>query len=66
MTIATMNKGETAFLIVGDADRNKFQVVPGGNRVTVEIRLPENWDELIAPMGYEPLSSFYLEDGGKD
>ena len=61
MTIATMNKGETAFLVVGDADRNKFQVVPGGNRVTIEIRLPENWDELIAPMGYEPLANFCLE-----
>ena len=31
-----------------------------GNNVTIEIRLPENWDELIAPMGYEPMSHFLL------
>ena len=28
MTIATMNKGDTAFLVTGDANRNKVQVMP--------------------------------------
>ncbi len=60
-TIATMIKGQTPLLVVGDADRNKFQVMPGGGYVTAEIKLPENWDELVAPLGYEPLSSFYIE-----
>ncbi|MBR4236572.1 MAG: hypothetical protein IKR85_11020 [Clostridia bacterium] len=60
-TIATMNKGETAFLIAGDSARNKFMVLPGGGYVTIEIRLPEDWDALIAPMGYEPLSHFLLD-----
>lgn len=60
-TIATMLKGQTPILVTGDGDRNKFQVMPGGGYATVEIRLPENWDELIAPMGYEPLANFYLE-----
>ncbi len=40
---------------------NKFQVMPGGGYVTVEIRLPENWNELLALLGYAPLKSFYLE-----
>ncbi|MDE7439451.1 MAG: hypothetical protein K2N23_02975 [Clostridia bacterium] len=62
LTFATMKKGETPFIITGDASRNKFQVMPGGGYATVEIRLPDNWDELLAPLGYEPLASFYLSD----
>ena len=61
-TIAAMRKGQTAFLIAGDPARNKFMVLPGGGTVTVPIRLPENWDELVAPMGYEPLSRFELTE----
>lgn len=61
MTVATMKKGETALLIAGDASRNKVQVVPGGDYVTTEIRLPKNWNELVAPLGYEPIETFYLE-----
>ena len=60
MTIATMNKGETAILVTGDASRNKVQVIPGGDFVTVEIKLPKNWNELVAPLGYEPIENFYL------
>ena len=60
-TVATMNRGETAFLIAGDSARNKFMVLPGGGYSTIEIRLPENWDVLIAPMGYEPLEHFLLD-----
>ena len=47
-TIATMNPGETAFVVAGDPARNKFMTLPGGGRVTIEIQLPENWDELLA------------------
>ncbi len=65
-TIATMRKGQTPLLITGDTDRNKFQVMPGGGYVTVGIELPENWDELLAPLGYEPLSSFYLNQEGTE
>lgn len=61
LTVATMKKGETALLIAGDASRNKVQVVPGGDYVTTEIRLPKNWNELVAPLGYEPIETFYLE-----
>ena len=61
VTIATMLKGQTPLLVTGDTDRNKFQVMPGGGYVTVEIKLPDNWDELLAPLGYEPLESFYLD-----
>ena len=70
MTIATMNKGDTAILLTGDANRNKFQVMPGGGFVTTEIKLPENWNELVEPLGYQPIENFYLKadfnkDGGK-
>ncbi len=64
-TIATMRKGQTPMLLTGDTDRNKFQVMPGGGYVTVSIELPENWDALVAPLGYAPLSSFYI-DGTTD
>lgn len=60
-TIACMNKGETAILVTGDANRNKIQTMPGGGFVTTEIKLPENWNELVAPLGYEPIEKFYLD-----
>lgn len=59
-TIATMLKGQTPLLVTGDTDRNKFQVMPGGGYVTVQIELPENWNDLVAPLGYEPLENFYI------
>ena len=37
-------------------------VLLGGGTITIEIRLPEDWDALIAPMGYEPLSRFVLAE----
>ena len=61
-TFATMAKGETPMVVTGDTSRNKFQVMPGGGYATVEIKLPGNWDELVAPLGYEPLANFYLSD----
>ena len=60
-TIQTMLKGDTPILITGDASRNKTEVLPGGGYATTEIELPANWDELMAELGYEPLSSFYLD-----
>lgn len=69
LTIPTMVKGETAFIITGDASRNKIQTMPGGGRSTVAVELPANWDELMTEKGYEPLRSFYLEpinDEGND
>lgn len=61
LTIPTMVKGETAFLITGDASRNKIQTMPGGAMSTVAVELPAAWDELMEEKGYEPLRSFYLE-----
>ena len=34
--------------------------MPGGGFVTNEIKLPENWNELVAPLGYEPIEIFYI------
>ena len=50
----------TAFLITGDAARNKIQTMPGGGTATVKIELPANWDELMKAAGYKPLAEFRL------
>ena len=60
MTIPTMKRGMTAFLITGDAARNKVQTMPGGGYATVKIELPRNWDKLMAELGYQPLKDFYI------
>ena len=61
MTIPTMQKGETAFIVTGDASRNKMQTMPGGGMSTVAVELPADWDALMEEKGYEPLRSFYLD-----
>lgn len=61
LTIPTMVKGETAFIITGDPSRNKVQTMPGGGMSTVAVELPQAWDDLMEELGYEPLRSFYLE-----
>lgn len=61
MTIPTMEKGATAFLITGDASRNKIQTMPGGGFSTVAIELPDKWDELMKGLGYQPLEGYLLE-----
>lgn len=45
--------------------------MPGGGFVKNEIKLPENWNELVAPLGYEPIEIFYISgkfnvDGNDD
>ena len=59
-TVPTMQKGSTAFLITGDASRNKVQTMPGGGFSTVSIDLPADWDTLMAVKGYSALKDFYL------
>lgn len=62
MTVPTMQRGMTAFLITGDAARNKVQTMPGGGYATVRIELPRDWDKLMAELGYQPLQEFCLGD----
>lgn len=59
-TVPVMQKGKTAIIITGDAARNKTMCLPGGGYATILIDLPDNWDDLVAPLGYKPLRSFYL------
>ncbi len=59
-TIPTMQKGSTAFLITGDASRNKVQTMPGGGFSTVTIDLPSKWDSLMKVKGYPSLKDMYL------
>ena len=60
MTIPTMKQGMTAYLITGDAARNKVQTMPGGGYSTIAIELPKDWDKLVAELGYQPIEEFYL------
>ena len=59
-TIPTMENGSTAFLVTGDASRNKVQTMPGGGFSTVAIDLPAAWDSLMKAKGYPALSDMYL------
>ena len=60
MTIPTMKRGMTAFIITGDAARNKVQTMPGGGYATINIELPRNWDSLMSELGYAPLSEYKI------
>ena len=62
MTMATLSKGQTPILVAGENNGNKIQTMPGGGYATIDIELPYNWDSLMAEKGYQPLSSFYLEE----
>lgn len=61
MTLPTMKRGMTAFLVTGDASRNKIQTMPGGGYKTIAIELPAKWDNLMAELGYAPLKEFYVK-----
>jgi len=60
MTIPTMKRGMTAFIITGDSARNKIQTMPGGGYATIQIDLPSNWDSLMSELGYKPLMEYKL------
>ena len=60
MTIPTMKRGMTAFVITGDSARNKVQTMPGGGYVTIQIELPHNWNSLMSELGYRPLTESKL------
>ena len=61
LTIPTMRPNTTAYLITGDAARNKVQTMPGGGYATVKIELPRAWDKLMAELGYQPLKEYYID-----
>ena len=63
LTVPVMQQGKSAILISGDAARNKAMCLPGGGFATIRIELPDEWDKLVAPLGYPPLKSFYLPTG---
>ena len=61
LTIPTMQQGMTAFLITGDAARNKIQTMPGGGFATIKIDLPKNWNSLMEELGYKPIEAYELK-----
>lgn len=64
-TVPVMEKGKTAIILTGDANRNKVLTVPGGGAATVKIELPSNWDALTAELGYKPLKDYYVKTDKK-
>jgi hypothetical protein len=60
-TVPAMAAGKSAFVVTGDASRNKTLCVPGGGFATIKIELPKNWDPLVKSRGYEPLHKFFLK-----
>lgn len=60
-TVPVMQLKMIAILVTGDPDRNKVQTIPGGPFVIIEIKLPSNWDRLMAERGYRPLDEFFLK-----
>ncbi len=61
LTIPTMRPNTTAYLITGDAARNKVQTMPGGGVAIEKIELPHDWDALTEALGYKPLKDYYLK-----
>lgn len=61
MTIPTMKKGMTVFLITGDDSRNKIQTMPGGGYATVRIELPRDWAALTGNLGYNPIEEYFIK-----
>jgi hypothetical protein len=59
-TVPAMAEGKSAFLVTGDRSRNKEMCLPGGGFATVKVRLPREWDRLMAERGYEPLAKFRI------
>ena len=55
-----MTKGNTSIIITGDSTMNKVQILPGGGFKIIKLELPENWDQLMNELGYDPLRNFYL------
>lgn len=66
-TISVLAKGKTEILITGDSTRNKAQSMTGGSCKTIEVELPENWNELLDALNqkpyynFEPLELYYLD-----
>lgn len=59
-TVPVMQKGKTAIIVTGDANRNKVMTVPGGGMATIKIELPSNWDDLMQELGYKSLNDCKL------
>lgn len=61
-TVAAMIKGNTDIIVTGDGSRNKVQVMPGGISVTREVKLSDNWNELVTSVTYPQIDSYILSE----
>lgn len=64
LTVPTMRKDSTVFVVTGDAARNKVQVMPGGAWGTAAVEVPSRWNELMAEKGYPTLESMQIPTSG--
>jgi hypothetical protein len=64
-TIPCMSKEKFLIVVCGDRGRNKAQTMSNFavyQRPTIkEIKLPKNWDALMAKLGYPPLKEFFIK-----
>lgn len=59
-TTQTINEGNTGFVITGGDISSQIQVMPGGDCCSYEVKLPKNWDALVAQNGYSPIANYNL------
>jgi hypothetical protein len=59
-TTPTVREGNIEIIVCGDPSRNKVQTLAGGGITSREIRLPANWDALMAQAGYRPLKEILV------
>jgi hypothetical protein len=59
-TPSVANPRDLEILVLGDPSRNKVQILSAGGYNTIQIKLPNNWDDLMKTAGYRPLNEFLL------
>ena len=59
-TVATITKGNTDIIITGDGSRNKTQVMPDGVSVSKEVKLSDNWNQLVMSVNYPSIDNYVL------
>ncbi len=59
-TTQTISIGNTGFVITGGDIGSQIQVMPGGDCCSYEVKLPSDWDSLVAENGYKPIAEYNI------
>lgn len=57
-TTQTIETSNTGFVITGGDSSGQFQIMPGGDCASFNLRLPRDWDTLVAQHGYSPINNY--------